>query len=96
MTINESRQHAIEMTRNYVEVIAFATGKTVDFYQLLWVMHWAIETYGTDKTRQALEDIMLSEDFEPDEMPKALRNLLFNQKIQDGRMEEWFNRAIGA
>ena len=96
MIINESRQRAIELTRNYAEAINFATGKSVDFYQLLWIMHWAIETHGLDKTRDALENIMLSKDFAPDSTPMLLRDYLLTSKDTEDRLEEWFNKSMSA
>ncbi len=94
MIINESRQQAIELTRNYAEAINFATGKTVDFYQLLWIMHWAIETHGLHKTRDALESLMLSQDFAPESTPTMLRDYLLSRKEREEHLEEWFNKAM--
>jgi hypothetical protein len=94
MVVSQTRHQAIELARNFATTISLATGKPVDFYMLLWVAHWAIENYGLDKTRQALVDIMLDTNFNPDNVAIMLRDRLFTDQVEEDILGDWFKRAI--
>lgn len=94
MTLNESRQQAIGLAKNYVVAISATTGKTMDFYRMLWVIHWSIETYGGKKTRDALENLILAPDFEPERAPEQLRDFILTQALDADAFSAWFKRAI--
>lgn len=96
MVISKSRHQAIELTRNFVTTVSLATGKPVDFYMVLWVVHWAIENYGMDKTKETLVDIMLDNNFDPENVAVMLRDRLFTEKIEEDILGEWFKRALSA
>lgn len=95
MIASSSRQKAIELTRNFVNTVSLATGKPIDFFMLLWVVHWAIESFGEEKTKQTLVDIMLDTNFAPENAAIMLRDRLFVNKIEEDKLGEWFKKAIG-
>ena len=91
-----TRQQAIELTRSYAITIFLAHGKPVDFYKLLWVVHWAIEHYGREKTDQALADILMEPDFDSDTIAARLREHFLEYGMKDSAMGSWFARAMKA
>ncbi len=96
MVMNESRQQAIQLTRSFCEAVNICEKTSTDFYKMLWIAHWAIENYGWEKTRQAVEDIMVAPNFKPDKAPLLLRDKLLVRKVNDDCMEEWFKKAMSA
>ena len=94
MVMSQSRHQAIELTRNFATTVSLARGKPVDFYMVLWVVHWAIENFGLEKTKDTLVDIMLDTDFDPDNVAMLLRDRLFVGKVEDDILGDWFNRAM--
>lgn len=94
MVINESRQQAMELTKSFCDAVSIGSGKTIDFYKMLWIVHWAIEQYGWSKTREMLETIMLAPDFEPVNAPLLLRDALLKQAVQEDPLGNWFVKAL--
>ena len=91
-----TRQQAIELTRMYAITIFLAHGKPLDFYKILWVVHWAVEHFGREVTEHTLADILLEPDFNPDTMTDRLREHLLEYGLKDGAMRAWFERALQA
>ncbi len=96
MKPNETRQQAIGITKNLAELIYMAAGKELDFYQLLWVIHWAIENHGLPQTRKVVEEVMLAPEFKPENMALALRDALIEHRVKEDRLGEWFQKAMTA
>jgi len=94
MVVSKSREQAIKLTRNFALTVSLAAGKSLDFYRLLWVVHWAIENYGVEKTEQTLSEIMVESDFDPEDVPALLRDRLFTARIQEDALGDWFERAV--
>lgn len=94
MVVGKTRHQAIELTRNFVSTVSLATGKPMDFYKLLWVIHWAIENFGLEKTQHTLADILVDSDFDPEHTPIVLRDRLFVNRVEQDALEDWFKRAI--
>lgn len=96
MVINESRQQAMDLTRNFCDAVSVGTNQRTDFYKLLWIVHWAIEQYGWSKTRDTLESIMISPEFNPADAPLLLRDALLNHPVPEDALGTWFAKAIQA
>jgi hypothetical protein len=96
MVIDTSRQQAIELTRNFCDAISIGGNESPDFYKMLWIVHWAIEQYGWAKTRDTLESIMLSPEFEPAGAPVLLRDTLLEQPAPEDALGTWFTKALQA
>ncbi len=96
MVIDSTRQQAMELTRNFCEAISAGGNYSPDFYKMLWIVHWAIETYGWSKTRDTLESIMLMPEFEPANAPILLRDTLLAQPKPEDRLGTWFMKALKA
>lgn len=94
MVVSKTRAQAIKLTRNFALTISIATGKSLDFYRLLWVVHWAIENYGVEKTEQTLSEIMVDSDFDPENTPVLLRDRLFTTQVEEDTLGDWFERAV--
>lgn len=94
MSLSDSRQHALFLTKNFVEAISMTTGKKIDFYKMLWIMHWSIDAYGKERTREVLEELILSPGFEPERSPEQLRDLLLKRALEEDAVSAWFKRAI--
>ena len=94
MVISKSRFQAIKVARNFALTASLASGKSVDFYMLLWVVHWAIENFGLEKTEQTLSEIMVETDFDPENAPAMLRDRLFTNRVEEGVLQDWFERAL--
>lgn len=74
--------------------VSTATGKSVDFYMLLWVVHWAIENFGLEKTQETLADIMVDNNFDPENAAVMLRDRLFVHQVEEETLGDWFERAV--
>ena len=94
MVINSSRQRALELTRNFCDAVSIGAGKPIDFYKMLWIVHWAIEQFGWEKTRDTLETLMVSTEFNPEQAPILLRDTLLKDRVAEDALGEWFVRAI--
>ena len=94
MVVSKTRAQAIKLTRNFALTVSLAVGKSLDFYRLLWVVHWAIENYGVEKTEQTLSEIMVDSDFDPENTPVLLRDRLFTTRIEEDALGDWFERVV--
>lgn len=90
----DTRHIAIAMTRSIAQIIEGATDQQVDFYKLLWNVHWAIDYYGVDKTRSTLIEIVLDADFKADELATRLRDTLFQEQMKEDALGDWFTHAM--
>ena len=94
MVINETRQQALDLTRNFCDAVSVGTRDGPDFYKMLWITHWAIEQFGRRKTRDAMEEIILAPNFEPEKAPDILRDTLLLQQTEHDDLEAWFRKAM--
>lgn len=96
MISSKSRHQAIELTLNFVKTVSVATGKSMDFYMLLWVTHWAIENFGLEKTQRTLAEILVENNFDPENVPIVLRDRLFVNQVEQETLGDWFKRAMSS
>ncbi len=91
---HSARQKALYLTRAFHDIMSGLGHKAFNYYELLWIAHWSIETHGLEVTKATLEEIMLSPGFKPEKAPMLLRDTLLARDIQHDRMGEWFVKAM--
>ncbi|NLN92638.1 MAG: hypothetical protein GX130_04910 [Candidatus Hydrogenedens sp.] len=90
----DSRHIAISMTKSISKIVESATGESLDFYMLLWTVHWAIDYYGVEKTRNKLVEILLDTDFKAQGLATQLRDTLFQEQMDQDALGDWFVKAM--
>lgn len=90
----DNRHIAISMTKSISRIVESATGQSLDFYMLLWTVHWAIDYYGVEKTRSTLVDMLLETDFKATDLATGLRDTLFQEQMEMDALGDWFSQAM--
>jgi hypothetical protein len=91
--MEDTRREAYQIVKQFRADAVWSGNEELDFFKMLWVVHWGVETYGRHAVRKALADIQKDPEVNAANAPGSLRNTLLRSEEQDG-LAAWFYRAL--